>query len=84
MTPKLPFEYLRPIPYFRVAVSNLNIPAPGITSKRTAHIAIHSHDDYVFQTLTRGPDRSQSLTTYIVAKVENVANRPGLGRLTAP
>ena len=59
-------------------------PPPHRQERESAHIAIHSHDDYVFQTLTRGPDRSQPLTTYIVAKVENVANRPGLGRLTAP
>lgn len=36
------------------------------------------------QTKAKAYERSQPLTTYIVAKVENVANRPGLGRLTAP
>ena len=40
MTPKLPFEYLKPIPYFKAVVPSFNIPAPGITSKRAAHITV--------------------------------------------
>lgn len=40
MTPKLLLQHLRPVPYFRAMVSGFNIPAPGITSKRAAHITV--------------------------------------------
>ena len=61
-----------------------NTPPAHRQERESAHIAVVLNGNVIFQNLAGGPNRSQSITTYVVAKVENVANRPGLGRLTSP